>query len=66
MERETEKVLGFHIMGTGAPVIIQEVATTMERGGTLKDLETVHIHPTLSELVTKTLENVRYELKKEE
>jgi mycothione reductase len=62
VERGTEKILGFHIIGPGAPVIIQEVATVMERGGTMQDLETVHIHPTLSELVTKTLEKARYAL----
>ncbi len=48
----TGKILGCHICGAEAAILIQEVALAMSAGLTCADLKaTVHPHPTLSEAV---------------
>ena len=60
VDRETGGILGFHIIGPYAPMLIQEVVTMMANGGTVNSLsEGMHIHPALSELVAATLYNLR-------
>ncbi|MEM8650704.1 MAG: dihydrolipoyl dehydrogenase [Pseudomonadota bacterium] len=50
--KETDKVLGVHIVGFGAGDMIHEAAVLMEFGGSSEDLgRTCHAHPTLSEVV---------------
>jgi mycothione reductase len=58
IEKETEKILGFHIIGPYAPVLIQEVVNAMASGGDIEEInEGIHIHPALSELVPMTLDS---------
>ena len=50
--KETDRVLGVHIVGFGAGDMIHEAAVLMEFGGSSEDLgRTCHAHPTLSEVV---------------
>ena len=51
-DEETRQVLGMHILGPEAPVLIHEGALAIQHGLTIDDIgETVHAHPTLSEAV---------------
>ncbi|WP_375689052.1 dihydrolipoyl dehydrogenase [Pseudooceanicola sp. LIPI14-2-Ac024] len=51
-DKETDRVLGAHIIGPGAGDLIHEVCVTMEYGGSAEDLAlTCHAHPTFSEAV---------------
>ncbi len=60
VDKETDKILGFHIIGPNAPELIQEVVDTMESGGTVSNIMSgIHIHPALSELVQQTLANLQ-------
>lgn len=59
VDKETDKILGFHIIGPNAPELIQEVVDTMEAGGTTSNIMSgMHIHPALSELVQQALANL--------
>jgi dihydrolipoamide dehydrogenase len=58
-DEETDKVLGAHIIGPHASDLIHEVAVAMEKGLTVKDIaNTIHAHPTLSEGIMETAEDV--------
>ncbi|KAA2314627.1 dihydrolipoyl dehydrogenase [Pseudooceanicola sediminis] len=51
-DKETDRILGAHIIGPGAGDLIHEVCVTMEYGGSAEDLAlTCHAHPTFSEAV---------------
>lgn len=51
-DRQSDRVLGAHIVGYGAGELIHEAAVLMEFGGSAEDLaRTCHAHPTLSEAV---------------
>ncbi len=51
-DKNTDRVLGVHILGFGAGELIHEAAVLMEFGGSAEDLaRTCHAHPTLSEAV---------------
>ncbi len=51
-DRETDRVLGAHIVGPMAGEMIHEIAVLMEFGGSAEDLaRTCHAHPMLSEAV---------------
>lgn len=51
-DKETDRVLGVHIIGLGAGEMIHEAAVLMEFGGSSEDLgRTCHAHPTMSEAV---------------
>ncbi|MBO6903189.1 MAG: dihydrolipoyl dehydrogenase [Rhizobiaceae bacterium] len=51
-DKETDRVLGVHILGFGAGEMIHEAAVLMEFGGSAEDLaRTCHAHPTMSEAV---------------
>jgi dihydrolipoamide dehydrogenase len=59
LDKETGKVLGFHIIGPYAPELIQEVVNAMQSGGGADELnEGIHIHPALSELIPTTVNTV--------
>lgn len=48
------KILGCHIIGSDASVLIHEVLVVMKMGGTIDHIaNTVHIHPALSEVVAR-------------
>jgi len=50
--KETDRLLGVHIVGEMASVLIAEAAVAFEFGGSAEDLgRTIHAHPTFSEAV---------------
>ena len=52
------KILGAHIMGAHASDLIHEIATAINLGATLDQLQSViHAHPTLSEVLQSALHN---------
>jgi len=51
-DKNTDRVLGAHIIGKGAGENIHELAVLMEFGGSAEDLaRTCHAHPTMSEAI---------------
>jgi len=51
-DKETDRVLGCHIIGPGAGDLIHEIAIAMEFGAAAEDIAlTCHAHPTYSEAV---------------
>ncbi|HUX48807.1 MAG TPA: dihydrolipoyl dehydrogenase [Dehalococcoidia bacterium] len=60
MEAGTGKILGFHIIGPYAPILIQEVINTMASGGGIDQIQTsMHIHPSITELIPALLSNLK-------
>ncbi len=54
VHRKTGKILGYHIIGPQASVLIQEVVNAMAADGNLWSVaKGIHIHPALSEVVLK-------------
>jgi dihydrolipoamide dehydrogenase len=52
------KLLGAHCIGAEATELIAELGLALTKGLSMKDLaETIHAHPTLSELIMETAEN---------
>lgn len=59
VEKKTGKILGFHIIGPHASILIQEVVNVINRKNGLKELTaSMHIFPALSNIVVETLGNV--------
>ena len=59
VEKKSQKILGFHIIGSEAAILIQEVANAMARGGDVKSItENIHVFPALSEIVPEALKNL--------
>ncbi len=57
VEEKTDKILGFHIAGPGAEDLIHEVVVAMANGLTAAAIRnTIHIHPSMSELVLSVFE----------
>lgn len=54
-EKENGKILGCHILGAEASILIHEVLIAMKSGsGTMRDIiRTIHIHPALSEVISR-------------
>jgi len=60
INKEDGKLLGFHIIGPYAPILIQEVINAMALGGQLGFIgQGMHIHPALPELILRTLGNLK-------
>ena len=58
LEEESGRILGCHIIGPWASVLIQELINAMARKGTVDDIAAgMHIHPALSELIIRALFN---------
>jgi dihydrolipoamide dehydrogenase len=56
---ETEQILGASCIGVSAPELIAEIALAMKNNLTVQDItNTVHSHPTLSEMVLEAAEDV--------
>jgi mycothione reductase len=56
---DSGKVLGFHIIGPYAPILIQEVIDIMAKGGNARQIQQgLHIHPSPPELIDRTLDNL--------
>ena len=59
LNRKDATLLGFHIIGPHAPILIQEVVNAMALGGQPgMVISGMHIHPALSELILKTFSNL--------
>jgi dihydrolipoamide dehydrogenase len=59
VEKKTKRILGFHIIGPGASVLIQEVANAVaNRSDVTYITGSMHIFPALSDLVTEALDNL--------
>jgi dihydrolipoamide dehydrogenase len=60
VDQESGKILGFHIIGPYAPILIQEVINAMALGGNIGFLgQGMHIHPALPELILRTFSNLK-------
>ena len=52
---EDRKILGAHIVGSSASILVQEFATPMRLGLTVDQMkEAIYIHPAASELIENT------------
>jgi mycothione reductase len=59
VEADTGKILGFHIIGPYAPILIQEVINAMASGNGIDQIQTsMHIHPSITELIPEVLSNL--------
>jgi len=59
VEKDSGRILGFHIIGPYAPVLIQEVVNAMASGGNVEEInDGIHIHPALSELIQNTVNSL--------
>jgi mycothione reductase len=60
IEKDTWRILGFHIIGPYAPILIQEVVDAMATTGTVMPIISgIHIHPALPEVIIDTLRNLK-------
>ncbi len=58
-DQETDEILGASCIGAEAPELIAEIALAMNNNLTVEDVtKTIHSHPTMSELVLETCEDV--------
>ncbi len=58
VDEDSGRILGFHIIGPYAPILIQEVINAMATGGSLQGIYGgLHIHPALPELIQRTFDN---------
>ncbi|MEW6001863.1 MAG: dihydrolipoyl dehydrogenase [Nitrospirota bacterium] len=59
VEKSTGRILGFHIIGPHAAILIQEVVNAVINKGDVKSItDCMHIFPALSNLITETLSNL--------
>ncbi|MDH5386265.1 MAG: dihydrolipoyl dehydrogenase, partial [Candidatus Aminicenantes bacterium] len=60
IEKDTWRILGFHIIGPYAPILIQEVVDAMATTGTVMPIVSgMHVHPALPEVIIDTLRNLK-------
>jgi len=60
VDAENGEILGFHIIGPDASILIHEVIVAMANKLSYMDLaNAMHIHPALSEVVLSTLQNLK-------
>jgi mycothione reductase len=65
VEQTSGNILGFHIIGPYAPILIQEVIDVMSLNGGVSHLaHGMHIHPALPEVITATLGRLQIPEKK--
>jgi dihydrolipoamide dehydrogenase len=58
-DKDTHKIIGASCIGAEAPELIAEIALAMQHGLTVHDIgETIHSHPTISEMVLEAAEDV--------
>ena len=58
-EESSDKILGVHIIGPHASELIHEATLAIQKGLKTKDIaETIHVHPTLSEVMLEAAEDV--------
>ncbi|MCL4476981.1 MAG: dihydrolipoyl dehydrogenase [Nitrospirae bacterium] len=59
VEKKTKGILGFHIIGPDASVLIQEVANAVASKSDITSLTgSMHVFPALSDVITETLNNL--------
>ena len=60
IDKNNRKILGCHIIGTDASILIHEVLVAMRIGdGTIDSItKTIHIHPALSEVIIRAAEEI--------
>jgi dihydrolipoamide dehydrogenase len=57
IEKQTDRILGIGVVGSGAEDLIAEGVLAIEMGAVAEDLAlTIHAHPTLSETVGEAAE----------
>jgi len=60
VNKEDMKILGFHIIGPYAPILVQEVVNAMALGGQIGYIgRGMHIHPALPEIILRTFSNLK-------
>ncbi len=61
VDKENRKIIGATIVGPHAPILIQEIINLMytSEGTDTKMLEAIHIHPSLSEIVQRSLYRIK-------
>ncbi len=56
IDKNSGRILGFHIIGPHASILVQEVVNAMASEGGIRSIaNSMHIHPALSELILTTL-----------
>jgi len=59
IDAESQRIVGFHVIGRYAPIVIQEVVQAMATGAGIDAISTaMHIHPALSEIVPRALSHL--------
>jgi dihydrolipoamide dehydrogenase len=59
-DAKTGELLGGHILGPHADILIHEVVAAMYQHGTAESLyKSIHIHPTLSEMIKDVAKELR-------
>lgn len=54
VDRKTRKILGCHILGSEASILVHEIVVAMKAGLTIDAIQnSVHIHPSLSEVIQR-------------
>ena len=57
-DKNTQRIIGFEIVGREASDLIAEATLAIEMGATLEDISlTVHAHPTMPEVILESSEN---------
>jgi pyruvate/2-oxoglutarate dehydrogenase complex dihydrolipoamide dehydrogenase (E3) component len=52
VDAESEQILGGHILGPHADILIHQIVTAMYQNGTAESIaKSIHVHPTLSEVI---------------
>ncbi len=60
-DSESRMILGFHIIGPYAPILIQEVIDAMTSGGGIDQIRrSMQIHPSITELIPATFSNLEH------
>ncbi|MSR39788.1 MAG: dihydrolipoyl dehydrogenase [Planctomycetes bacterium] len=58
-DKQTDKILGVHMIGPEVTELVAEAALAIEMGATVSDLaSTIHAHPTLPEAIMEAAESV--------
>jgi mycothione reductase len=59
VEADTGKILGFHVIGPYAPILVQEVINAMASNASIDHIQAaMHIHPAITELIPRVLSNL--------
>jgi len=60
VDKDSGKILGFHVIGPHATIVIQEVIGVMANRGNVNSITSaMHIHPALPELIVATLQSLK-------